>query len=90
MKTAHVLIKDATYHKIVDDVKEKHSGFRVQLMAKNGEPLMTSEVLESVKAVAKHIKAVANIFNLFALVVPVYQGDDEKMKKHVAKYPIMK
>jgi uncharacterized protein YegP (UPF0339 family) len=39
-------------------VKDAKNGFRTQLVGGNGEPLMTSEVLESAKAVRKNLSAV--------------------------------
>jgi len=41
-------------------------GYRVQLIAGNGELLQHSEQLESVKAVRKHIEALGKIFALTA------------------------
>ena len=48
MKQAHVRINDAK------------NGYRVSVIAKNGEMLMQSEVLETVSAVVKNINAVFN------------------------------
>ena len=39
-------------------IKDAKNGFRTQLIGGNGEPLMTSEVLESAKAVQKNLMAV--------------------------------
>lgn len=39
-------------------IKDAKNGFRTQLVGGNGEPLMTSEVLESAKAVQKNLMAV--------------------------------
>jgi len=39
-------------------IKDAKNGFRTQLVGGNGEPLMTSEVLESAKAVRKNLEAV--------------------------------
>lgn len=36
-------------------IKDAKNGFRTQLVGGNGEPLMTSEVLESAKAVEKNL-----------------------------------
>jgi hypothetical protein len=41
-------------------------GFRVQLIAGNGELLQHSEQLESVKAVRKHIEALGKVFSITA------------------------
>lgn len=41
-------------------IKDAKNGFRTQLVGGNGEPLMTSEVLESAKAVKKNLLAVEN------------------------------
>ena len=42
----------------------KVKGYRVQLIAGNGELLQHSEQLESVKAVKKHIEALGKVFAL--------------------------
>lgn len=39
-------------------IKDAKGGFRTQLVGGNGEPLMTSEILESVAAVKKNLVAV--------------------------------
>lgn len=39
-------------------IKDAKNGFRTQLVGGNGEPLMTSEVLESAKAVKVNLVAV--------------------------------
>jgi len=39
-------------------IKDAKNGFRTQLVGGNGEPLMTSEVLESAKAVKVNLGAV--------------------------------
>lgn len=59
--------------KIVDSINRpfrgegsarKVKGYRVQLIAGNGELLQHSEQLESVKAVRKHIEALGKVFAL--------------------------
>jgi uncharacterized protein YegP (UPF0339 family) len=44
----------------------KVKGYRVQLIAGNGEILQHSEQLESVKAVKKHIEALGKVFAITA------------------------
>jgi uncharacterized protein YegP (UPF0339 family) len=44
----------------------KVKGYRVQLIAGNGELLQHSEQLESVKAVKKHIEALGKVFAISA------------------------
>jgi hypothetical protein len=62
-----------THIKIVDSVNRpfrkegsarKVKGYRVQLIAGNGEMLQHSEQLESVAAVKKHIEALGKVFAL--------------------------
>lgn len=84
MKQTHVKIKDAK------------NGFRVSVIAKNGEMLMQSEVLETVSAVVKNINAVFNSKSpsknntqklaYVMLDFPiVYKGKDESIHKLINK-----
>lgn len=61
----------------------KVKGYRVQLIAGNGELLQHSEQLESVKAVKKHIEALGKVFALTAKweLYSVVKIDDETAAK---------
>lgn len=45
-------------------IKDAKNGFRTQLIGGNGEPLMTSEVLESAKAVKVNLVAACRAMSL--------------------------
>lgn len=84
MKQTHVKIKDAK------------NGFRVSVIAKNGEMLMQSEVLETVSAVVKNMNAVFNsklvtknstqklAYVMFDFPI-VYKGKNESIHKLISK-----
>lgn len=66
---AHIRIVDSIYRPQItrptgEMMRKKIKGYRVQLIAGNGELLQHSEQLESVKAVKKHIEALGKVFAL--------------------------
>ena len=66
---AHIRIVDSIYRPQItrptgETMRRKIKGYRVQLIAGNGERLQHSEQLESVKAVKKHIEALGKVFAL--------------------------
>ncbi len=84
MKQIHIRINDAK------------NGFRVSVIAKNGEMLMQSEVLETVNAVVKNMSALVKwkttaksntqklAYVMFDFPV-VYKGKNESIHKLVSK-----
>jgi uncharacterized protein YegP (UPF0339 family) len=65
----------------------KVKGYRVQLIAGNGEILQHSEQLESVKAVKKHIEALGKVFAITAAwelysIVKIVDQTKEKVWKN--------
>jgi hypothetical protein len=85
MKQTHIRISDA------------RGGFRVAIIAKNGEMLMQSEILESILAVCKNVTA-ALVVNkakrpmldsmreaYYFRMTMVYEGKNEKMQKFMKK-----
>lgn len=68
---AHIRIVDSIYKPQItrptgETMRRKIKGYRVQLIAGNGELLQHSEQLESVKAVKKHIEALGKVFAITA------------------------
>lgn len=76
---------------IIYPVKRKRiKGYRVQLIAGNGELLQHSEQLESVKAVKKHIEALGKVFVITAAwelysLVKIVDSTKEKIWKNPFK-----
>ena len=66
---AHIRIVDSIYRPQItrstgETMRRKIKGYRVQLIAGNGELLQHSEQLESVKAIRKHIEALGKVFTI--------------------------
>lgn len=90
MKETHIRITDAK------------NGFRAAIIAKNGEMLMQSEVLESVLAVCKNVTAslvvnkakrpmIDSMREAYYFRMPmVYVGKNDKMKKFIDKVAMVK
>lgn len=71
MKKYHLEIVDSVYRPTIKDgygpsQRVKVKGFRVRLIASNGEILQSSEQLESAASVKKHIEALGKVFAITA------------------------
>jgi hypothetical protein len=88
MKKPHVKIVDSIARPFRGQGSARRiKGFRVQLVAGNGEILQISEQLESVAAVKKHILALGKVFALAAAwelwsVVKVVDETKDKVWKN--------